>query len=258
MDTRTDAVVLRLRAAGCVFAEDEAALLIAEAADPDGLERMVAARVAGRPLEHVLGWVAFRGARVIVEDGVFVPRRRTGLLVDTALPRLRRRSVVVELCCGAAAVGRALLDEATGPFELWASDIDTVAVHCARRNLEPLGGRVVLGDLFDGLPQALRGTVDVLVANAPYVPTAAITTMPSEARDHEATIALDGGADGLDVQRRIIAQAPEWLSATGALLIETSERQAADTAALMRAAGLTASVVRDETLDATVAVGVVT
>jgi release factor glutamine methyltransferase len=83
-----------------------------------------------------------------------------------------------------------------------------------------------------------------------------MATMPPEAREHEAVIALDGGADGLDVQRRIIAQAPDWLAPTGSLLIETSERQAPETAALMRAAGLTASIVRDDELDGTVAVGV--
>jgi len=256
MNATAGSVVLRLRAAGCVFAEDEAALLLAESDDPDRLERMVAARVAGRPLEHVLGWVAFRGRRVVVEDGVFVPRRRTELLVDAALPRLRNGSVVVELCCGAAAVGSALLTEAPGPIDVWASDIDLAAVECARLNLEPLGGHALPGDLFDGLPRSLAGRVDLLLANAPYVPTASMATMPPEAREHEAVIALDGGADGLDVQRRIIAQAPDWLAPTGSLLIETSERQAPETAALMRAAGLTASIVRDDELDGTVAVGV--
>lgn len=256
MNATAESVVLRLRAAGCVFAEDEAALLLAESDDPDRLERMIAARVAGRPLEHVLGWVAFRGRRVVVEDGVFVPRRRTELLVDAALPRLRNGSVVVELCCGAAAVGSALLVEAPGPIDVWASDIEPAAVDCARRNLGPHGGHALLGDLFDGLPRALAGRVDLLLANAPYVPTASMATMPPEAREYEAVIALDGGADGLDVQRRIIAQAPDWLAPAGAVMIETSERQAPETAALMKAAGLTASIVRDDELDGTVAVGV--
>lgn len=256
MNATAESVVLRLRAAGCVFAEDEAALLLAESDDPDRLERMIAARVAGRPLEHVLGWVAFRGRRVVVEDGVFVPRRRTELMVDAALPRLRNGSVVVELCCGAAAVGSALLVEAPGPIDAWASDIEPAAVDCARRNLGPHGGHALLGDLFDGLPRALAGRVDLLLANAPYVPTASMATMPPEAREYEAVIALDGGADGLDVQRRIIAQAPDWLAPAGAVMIETSERQAPETAALMKAAGLTASIVRDDELDGTVAVGV--
>ncbi|WP_285026391.1 putative protein N(5)-glutamine methyltransferase [Plantibacter sp. ME-Dv--P-122b] len=256
MNATAESVVLRLRAAGCVFAEDEVALLLAESDDPDRLERMVAARVAGRPLEHVLGWVAFRGRRVVVEDGVFVPRRRTELLVDVALPRLRNGSVVVELCCGAAAVGSALLSETPGPIDVWASDIDPAAVDCARRNLESLGGHALPGDLFGGLPEALAGRVDLLLANAPYVPTASMSTMPPEAREHEAAVALDGGADGLDVQRRIIARAPDWLAPAGAVLIETSERQAPETAELMRAVGLTTSIVRDDDLDGTVAVGV--
>lgn len=246
---------MRLRAAGCVFAEEETALLLAAARGPEHLEEMVVQRVGGRPLEHVLGWAEFRGRRIIVDTGVFVPRRRTGLLVDAALDRIRDRSVVVELCCGAAAISTALLAESTHPLELWGTDIDPAAVECARRNLEPLGGHVVLGDLFDALPQELLRRVDVLIANAPYVPTDAIATMPPEARDHEATIALDGGADGLDVQRRIIAGSTPWLAPGGSIVIETGEHQAASTAALMRAAGLSPTVLRDEDLDGTAVLG---
>jgi len=106
------------------------------------------------------------------------------------------------------------------------------------------------------LPDALRGRVDVLVANAPYVPSDEIAMMPTEARDHEHRVALDGGPDGLDVQRRIIAAAPDWLSARGALIIETSRRQAPATAAAMAAAGLSATVVIDDSLAATAVVGV--
>ena len=111
------------------------------------------------------------------------------------------------------------------------------------------------GDLDAPLPAELRGRVDVVVANAPYVPTEAIALMPPEARDHEARVALDGGADGLDVQRRVAAAAPRWLAGGGHLLIETSEAQAPATAAAMTAAGLSARVARDEDLDATVVVG---
>ena len=82
------------------------------------------------------------------------------------------------------------------------------------------------GDLFGALPAGLRGRVDVLIANAPYVPTAEIANMPPEAREHEPLVALDGGADGLDVQRRITACARDWLTPGGSLLIETSVRQA--------------------------------
>jgi len=239
-----------------VFAEDEATLLVAEATDADHLESMVAGRVAGRPLEHILGWAEFRGRRIAVDSGVFVPRRRTGVLVDAALARTHDHAVVVELCCGAAAVGSALLAESPDRVELWASDIDPAALESARRNLGPLGGSVVLGDLFGGLPAALHHRVDLVVANAPYVPTGSIRAMPPEAREHEAVIALDGGIDGLDVQRRIITASPPWLAQGGALLIETSERQAPGTADLMRAAGLMPTVFRDEELDGTAVLGV--
>ena len=136
-----------------------------------------------------------------------------------------------------------------------AADIDPVATACAQENLDERG-QVHTGDLYDALPAGLRGRIDVLVANAPYVPTDAIAMMPPEARDHEPRVALDGGADGLDVQRRIIERAPEWLTPRGHLLIETSRRQAAGTVAACETAGLGARVVTDDELDATAVVAV--
>ncbi|MFC7614676.1 putative protein N(5)-glutamine methyltransferase [Actinokineospora soli] len=243
MTALADAVV-RLRAAGCVFAEEEAELLLA-AADPGGA---IDRRVAGEPLEHVLGWAGFAGLRVAVDPGVFVPRRKTEALVRAAVERGGR--VVVDLCCGTGAVGMAI-EAALGPVELVAADIDLAAVRCARRNL---GDRVLLGDLYAPLPDTLRGRVDLLVVNAPYVPTGAIGLMPPEARDHEPRTALDGGADGLDVHRAVAAGAPDWLAPGGCLLIETHDSQADTAAALFRAAGLTAQIRRDD--DATVVTGV--
>jgi release factor glutamine methyltransferase len=257
-----EAVVARLRAAGCVFAEDEARLLL-EAATGADLEGLVRRRTTGEPLEQVLGWAAFDGLRLVVEPGVFVPRRRTELLVrlaDAALAGSAAESgvlpgpsaptpVVVELFCGVGAVAAALLRRRPG-LEVVAADLDPAAVRCARRNL---GDRatVVGGDLVAEVPPRLRGRVDVLVANAPYVPTAALATMPPEARLHESVLALDGGDDGLDLHRRIAAVAGEWLSPTGSLLVETSERQAGATARLFTAAGLAATIERDDELDAT-------
>jgi release factor glutamine methyltransferase len=248
------AVVARLRAAGCVFAEDEAGLLGAAAGSPAELDDLVARRVAGLPLEHLLGWAEFRGLRIAVAPGVFVPRRRTGFLVEQAVALAPDPAVVVDLCCGSGAVGAALLAERER-VDLVAADIDPAAVACARRNVEPRGGRVVEGDLDAPLPVTLRGRVDVLLANAPYVPTGAIATMPPEAREHEARVALDGGADGLDVQRRVAAAAPRWLAPGGHLLIETGEHQAPRTAAAVTAAGLDARIARDDDLDATVVIG---
>ncbi len=114
------------------------------------------------------------------------------------------------------------------------------------------------GDLYGPLPAALRGRVDVLVANAPYVPTDAIEFLPPEAREHEPLVALDGGTDGLDVQRRVTAEAARWLAPGGHLLIETSERQAPHTIELFAANGLEARSVTCEDLYATVVVGTLT
>ncbi|MDP2775769.1 MAG: putative protein N(5)-glutamine methyltransferase [Nocardioides sp.] len=240
---RTDEIVVRLRAAGSVFAEDEAALLAAEAVDPDDLERMVAERVDGRPLEQVVGWAGFDDLRVYVEPGVFVPRRRSELLVRLAAQAVRPGAVVVDLCCGSGAIGAALRAREPG-IDLHAADLDPAAVTAARRNLPP--ERVHAGDLFEALPPGLRGAVDVLVVNAPYVPTAEITTMPAEARDHEHRLALDGGPDGLDVQRRVVAQAQPWLATGGLLVIETGRDQAPRTAGLMAAAGFRTEVHLDD------------
>ncbi|MGZ4777439.1 MAG: putative protein N(5)-glutamine methyltransferase, partial [Oryzihumus sp.] len=211
MDLTTEAeIVPALRAAGCVFAEEEAALLVA-AATGHGLAALVRRRVAGEPLEQVLGWAEFCGQRFVVEPGVFVPRQRTRLLVREAVALARPGAVVLDVCCGVGAVGAAVAAAVPGA-ELWAADVDPVAVRCAERNLAAFGGRAFAGDLYDALPAGLRGRVDVLVANAPYVPTAEIAMMPPEARDHELTAALDGGADGVDVQRRVAAAAPDWLA----------------------------------------------
>ncbi len=248
-------VVAALRAAGCVFAEDEARLLGDAADSPADLAALVDRRVAGEPLEHVLGWAEFCGLRIAVGPGVFVPRRRTELLVHLAAPLLRSGAVVVELCCGAAGIGAALGTAVPG-LVLHAVDIDPAAVRCARRNLAPFGGTVHEGDLDAPLPAALRGRVDVVVANAPYVPTDAIASMPPEARDHEPVVALDGGVDGLDVQRRVAAAAPRWLAPGGSLLVETSVRQAPSTAAAVAAAGLVPRVAHDDERDGTAVVGV--
>jgi len=210
-------VVARLRAAGCVYAEEEAELLLAAASGGPDLDALVAQRVGGLPLEHVLGWAEFCGRRVAVDPGVFVPRRRTEFLVREAVALARGMAgaptglVVLELCCGSGTVS-AVLAAALGPVELYAVDVDPAAVRCARRNLAAAGGTVYEGDLYAPLPAALRGRVDVLVANAPYVPTAEIAFMPPEARLHERPVALDGGADGLEVGRRVVAGAPRWLA----------------------------------------------
>jgi len=250
--SRSD-ITAELRAAGCVFAEDEARLLEAAARTPDELHDMVARRIAGLPLEHVLGWAEFAGRRVVVEPGVFVPRRRTEFLVEQAAALAPEGAVVMDLCCGSGAVGLALLS-ILSRIELHATDVDPAATRCARRNLAGRG-RVYEGDLYQPLPRELRARVDVLVANAPYVPTDAIATMPPEARVFEPAVALDGGADGLEVLRRIVADAPSWLAPSGHLLIETSAGQSTDAVAEFVRAGLKASAVSSDEFEATVVIG---
>lgn len=249
-DIGIDAVVARLRAAGCVFAEDEAALL-AEAASSDAeLRVLVERRVAGSPLEQILGWAEFRGLRLAVEPTVFVPRLRTGFLVDLALAAVRPGSAVLDLCCGVGALAAAIEAEAGVDLDVLAADIDSAAVRCARRNVSR-PDRVFEGDLFDALPAGWAGRIDVLAVNAPYVPTDEIRNMPSEARDFEARIALDGGSDGLDVHRRVAAGAAHWLAPGGLLVIETSREQADRTRALFTARGFDTRIETDDSRDAT-------
>ena len=246
-------IVARLRAAGCVFAEDESRLLVGAAQTPDELAAMVEQRASGLPLEQVLGWAEFCGRRIAVDPGVFVPRRRTEFLAGQAVALARPGAVVLDLCCGCGAIGAALLDAMGGDVELHAVDIDPAAVRCARRNLA--GAQVYEGDLYEPLAGSLRGRVDVLVANAPYVPTDAVALMPPEARLHEARVALDGGVDGLDVLRRVVAAAPEWLAPQGHVLFETSEQQAAQAVeTIARIGRLTPRVASCEGLSATVVI----
>jgi len=280
-------LIARLRAAGCVWAEDEATLLAAAARSPAELDAMAARRAGGEPLEQIVGWAEFCGLRVLVDPGVFVPRRRSEFLVAVAagLAGERRSSafpVVVDLCCGTGALGLAVAvrvaggddreaDQARpagawgadasfggirlGGVDLHAADLDPAAVACARRNIEPAGGHVYRGDLFEALPRGLLGRINVLTCNAPYVPATEIAFMPAEARDHEALIALDGGTDGLAVLRRVAAAAAAWLTPGGVLLVETSERQAPAMAAAMTDGGLTAEVHEDDESGATVVTG---
>jgi release factor glutamine methyltransferase len=251
VDPDRSAVVARLRAAGCVFAEEEARLLTAATRTPAELAALVDRRATGEPLEYVLGWAEFCGLRINVEPGVFVPRRRTELLVREAAALARPGAIVVDLCCGSGAVGAALA-AAVDRIDLHAVDVDPAAVRCARRNLA--GAHVYEGDLCEPLPATLRGRVEVLVANVPYVPTGDIGLLPREARLYEPPLAYDGGADGLDIARRVAAAAPAWLAPGGHLLIETSARQAPRTARALARCGLTPNLTTAD--DATVVIGV--
>ena len=254
-------LVATLRAAGCVFAEDEARLLLEQATDAAQLGDLVRRRVAGEPLEQVLGWAEFHGLRVRLEPGVFVPRRRTELLVDAAVARRARRRtarlpvVVGPLLRVGGCGGRRRRRAAPGRSTCTPRTSTPAAVACAGGNLAGLAqvhrGRPVRRRC----PPRLRGELDVVVACTPYVPTGEVRLMPPEARDHEPLAALDGGPDGLDVVRRLLADAVGWLRAEGFVAVETSERQAPVAAEAFARAGLVAAVVSDDALGATVVTG---
>lgn len=246
------ALAARLAAGGSVYADEEADLLVSAAETPGDLERMVRERVAGRPLEYVVGWAWFCGLKIFVEPGVFVPRVRTEFLVEQARRRLAPHVIIVDLCCGSGAVGAALL-AAAPDAALYAADIDPAAVRCARRNLG--ADRVWEGDLYDPLPPALVGRVNLIVANAPYVPRQAVARLPREARLHETPVALDGGVDGLDVLRRVAEGASTWLAAGGHLLVEASEAQGPKVADCFAQQGLWPAIACSEALETTVVVG---
>jgi release factor glutamine methyltransferase len=238
--------VVALRAAGCVFAEDEAVVLREAAADEGMLGALVRRRADGEPLEQVVGYADFCGIRVRLRPGVFVPRVRSELLVRLAVEAVPRAGVVVDLCCGSGALGLAVAAQAPDVV-LYAADVEPAAVECARDNL---GARVYQGDLFAALPAELAGRIDVLLANVPYVATRHIPLLPAEARDHEPHSALDGGDDGLDVFRRVVAEAPRWLAPGGVLLSEITEAQLDPATAAITAAGLHPDATHDEDLEA--------
>lgn len=237
------ALIARLRAASCVFAEQEATLLLSQAQSPDELERMTRLRVSGTPLEHVLGWAEFDGSRVTVTPGVFVPRHRSVFLVELAQERVRPVSRVLDLCCGTGALGLALGRRVPG-IRIVASDVDPAAVACAQRNLAAVDGQAHVADLFAGLPVGTR--FDLVLVNAPYVPTEAIALMPPEARDFEARASLDGGSDGLSLHRRIAQECGAWLAPGAQLIIETSRTQAEQSVRAFTEAGMDARAVQSD------------
>jgi release factor glutamine methyltransferase len=198
------------------------------------LEELVAARISGLPLEHVLGWVEFCSERLFVGAGVFVPRRRSEALAAVAIDRLREigaadgsatpSPVFLEAFCGIAPIASTVA-RALPAVEVIAADLDPVALDHARKNLRAATADVYCTDVLVGLPARPGGGIDVIAAVAPYVPNEALGLMPREARDFEPASALDGGEDGLDLVRRLVEQAPAFLAPRGELLLEVNEDQ---------------------------------
>lgn len=206
------------------------------AAFREGIER----RAAGEPLQYVTGEMPFRHLVLRVRPGVFIPRPETEVLVDAVLEFIDRSGVaeplVVDLCTGSCAVAASVAHERAGA-RVHATEIvpDTAEAAADNALRAGVGSRVAvhIGDLFAPLPTDLRGRFDVVVSNPPYIPTADIAALPAEVSAHEPRVALDGGADGLDVVRRIVDEAREWLRPGGLLAIETDTSRAKDAAELM-------------------------
>ena len=223
-----------LESSGCVTPGEEAAELL-RAADGDGhrLGAMVARRLGGEPLGWVCGSVEVAGLRLHLDPGVYVPRRwQTPAVADRAASVLVPGGTVVDLCTGAGTVA-ALLQRADPGASVVGTDRDPVAVRCAHRN----GVEALHGDLFEPLPSALTGAVDVVTAVTPYVPTGFLPLLPRETRAHEPAVALDGGPDGLAAIRRVVVDAPRWLHPAGWLVLEHGPDQASTVRDLLGAAG---------------------
>lgn len=210
---------------------------------PDEREKFRASierRAAGEPLQHVTGEMPFRHLVLRVEPGVFIPRPETEVLVDAVLEAISAvgEPLVVDLCTGSGAIAVSLAHEHRGA-RVWASDVSERAVEAARRNAlyANVIDRVQMfqGDLFTPIPEDLAGRLVAVVSNPPYIPTGDLPDLPNEVLDFEPKTALDGGADGLDVARKIAVQSVDWLAPGGFLAIEVDEARAGALAEEMRA-----------------------
>jgi release factor glutamine methyltransferase len=212
-----------LAGAGFIAASEEADELLARAdGDAALLDLMVGRRLTGEPLAWITGTAPFAGRWIRVLEGVYVPRPQTEDLARRAVERLPDTGTAIDLCTGSGAVARTLMDDRPRARVL-ATDVDPRAVACARAN----GVEAYEGDLFEPLPRALGGTVDVVAGVVPYVPTGELGLLQRDTLTFESPLSYDGGADGLDVLRRAAHGAAEVLRPGGALLLELGGDQAA-------------------------------
>ena len=221
LDARAE-TLRRLRAAGCVAAEEEAAeLLGAAGGDAALLDELVRRRCDGEPLAWLTGSVRFCGATVLVHRGVYVPRWQSEPLALEAARRLPDAGVAADLCTGSGAIA-VVLGRHRPRARVVASDVDPLAVACAQAN----GVEAYCGDMAEALPGELAGRVDVVTAVVPYVPTHALGLLPRDVVDHEPIGALDGGADGMHHLVRAARAAVALLRSGGWLLLELGGDQA--------------------------------
>jgi release factor glutamine methyltransferase len=226
-----------------VAAAEEAAELVAvSAGDPERLEALVARRTSGEPLAWLVGSMAFCGVRVAVHPGVYVPRIQSEALAHRAAGLLPAGGIAVDLCTGAGAIASVLGSSAPATTVV-ATDVDPAAVACARAN----GVDARLGHLDEPLPPALEGTVDVMTAVVPYVPTEALPLLPRDVVAFEPRRALDGGSGGLALLCEVVARSRRWLRPGGWLLLELGGDQAGPVGTRMEAAGFVhVTVLHDE------------
>ena len=218
-------IVARLRAAGCVDPEAEAAFVRRHLHTAHDVEHAVAARVRGMPLEQAVGAAEFAGVTVAVADGVFVPRARAAAVVEVAAREHPGARVVVDLGCGAGALAAAMAARLPGA-EIHAVDIDPAAVVVARCNAWRHGFTPHHGSWWDGLPTNLRGRIDLAVAYLPHVPSGQVRLLPPDHRAHEPRRTVDGGPDGLAPLRTVLGEADAWLAPEGRLVTLLTREQA--------------------------------
>lgn len=263
MNVRTDLnavqreVATRLAAAGVSSPHVDARWLVAHVVDRFGddlggcnvavLDGLVDRRLAREPLQRILGTTSFRWLDdVQVAPGVFVPRPETEIVAGEAIraataaaAAVHRPPLVVDLCTGSGVIAVAVASEVPGS-RVFATDLSPAACAATMANVCAAGVEVeaLLGDLAGPLPEALRGAVDVLVANPPYLPASDVDDWEPEVRDHDPHEALIGGVDGHEIVGRILTLAPDWLRPGGEVIVEIDDRRGADAVAVARAAGL--------------------
>lgn len=220
-----DPLIGRLRGVGCVFAEDEAAeIRRVIGTDEERADAVVAARAAGIPLEHALGVALFAGVELEVGPGVFVPRARAEILVDTAVAARPDAHIVVDLGTGSGAIAAALATRLPRAA-VYGVDLDAHALTYAVRNAARHHFTVHEGDWWDALPHELEGRVDLAVAYLPHVPTARLAEIPGDYRAHEPDLSVAGGPDGLDPLRAVLRDLDVWLAPDGLLVTLVAEEQ---------------------------------
>ncbi|MBV6508881.1 MAG: Release factor glutamine methyltransferase [Acidimicrobiales bacterium] len=243
----------RLRRVGVESCDIEARRLVEEAAGFEGPEyasglnrpatkrgvarfdEMLARRESGEPLQYVLGHWAFRSVDLMVDSRVLIPRPETETVVEVALAEIDRvvpaagaKVEVVDLGTGSGAIAISIVAE-RGEVQVWATERSPDAMNVARANIAGAGSvgtrvRLLGGDWFEPLPTALRGCVDVVVSNPPYI--GADEDLPAEVRDWEPIAALVSGPTGTEAIEAIIAAAGGWLTRSGALVVELAPHQA--------------------------------